>query len=407
MSVRIRLTKGSDPKPEREAVFEQEIVSIGRDPGNILHLPGTLVSKKHAQIEGNGQSYRVMDLRSTNSTFLNDEKLLPERPHDLHLGDRVRIGEYVLEILGFVHRSARQEPAKSEPAKQGVAAPVLPANVEAQLARVTEEYAKPVYAQQRAQLKQALVDIIGRLESSDMDALAVTLKQVESERDLLKEENRRLQESLESISVQQQQHRPEPEVVRIPQPAVSTQRLIDTAKRLLEAFSRLLRGRSSFRNEFLGTTMIVDGELSSLLSSDTAIESLLQESVSDEEFAARSTALQRELDEFIVHVVALLDGYRTSIDDGVHKLLQKMSPEVFQTQLAQSKLKLGPIGIPYSAIPFLLQWKTMQMAAQMHQELSREDRGVLEKRYFRTGFIRGYEKCIASLRGSQRDSRER
>jgi hypothetical protein len=189
--------------------------------------------------------------------------------------------------------------------------------------------------------------------------------------------------------------------------AVSSQRLVETTKVLLDAFSKLLRGRSSFRNEFLGATMIVDGELSSLLSAETAIQSMLEGSATDEEFAARSAALQRELDEFIAHVVALLDGYRTSVDDGVHKLLQKMSPEVFRNQLSQLKLKVGPLEIPYSVIPFFLQWKTMQLSARMHQELTREDRGVLEKRYFRTGFIHGYEKCIASLRGSPRDPREK
>lgn len=402
MSVRIRLTKGNDSKPERDVVLDQEVVSIGREAGNTLHLQGTLVSKKHARIEGDGQAYRIVDLRSTNCTFVNDEKLPPERPHELHLGDRVRIGEYILEILGFGHK-----PAKNEPLKQSAVAPAASHDVEAQLARITEEYANPAYVQKRVQLKRVLAEIIGRLESSDMEGLTANLQEVEAERDRLKEDNRRLQESLESLSSRQQQpQRNEPPPVVQPV-AVPTQRLIDTTKHLLEAFSKLLRGRSSFRNEFLGATMIVNGELSALLSPETAIESLLEGSTSEEEFVARSAALQRELDEFIVHVVALLDGYRTSVDDGVHKILQKTNPDVFRSQLAQSKLKLGPMEIPYRFIPFLLQWKTMQLSNQMHQELLREDRGVLEKRYFRTGFIHGYEKCIASLRGMQRDARER
>ena len=404
MSVRIRLTKTNDSKPERDIVLDQEVVSIGRDAGNTLHLPGTLVSKKHARIEGDGQAYRITDLRSTNATFVNDEKLPPERPHELHLGDRVRIGEYVVEILGFTHAPPKQEPVRQSPAQQDVAVASGPTGMDLQLARVAEEYAKPAYAQQRAQLKQMLADILGKLESSDMDTLASTLKQVESERDRLKEENRRLQEALERVSAQSRQPAPAQPIQPVP---LSSQRLVETTKILLDAFSKLLRGRSSFRNEFLGATMIVDGELSSLLSADTAIQSMLDGSVLDEEFAARSAALQRELDEFIAHVVALLDGYRTSVDDGVHKLLQKMSPEVFRSQLSQLKLKMGPVEIPYSVIPFFLQWKTMQLSARMHQELTREDRGVLEKRYFRTGFIHGYDKCIASLRGSPRETREK
>jgi len=408
MAVRIRLTKGKDSKPEQDVVFDQETISIGREAGNTLQISGTLVSKRHAKIEGREQAYRLVDLRSTNSTFLNDQKLVADKPYDLHIGDRVRVGEYVLDIVGFGREAARKEFVE-----QKVPPQVSSVHVEAQLARVAEDFAGPMYVQKRAQLKQALAELIGRLESSDVEALSSGLRKSEGECERLKEENRRLQESLRTLAQQAPQPSPQP-VVRVeaaPPGTASTQRLTGTMRMFLNAFARLVRGRSSFRNEFLGATMISGGEISPLVSgsADAGVQYLLEGSGSNEEWAARNTALQRELDEFVFHVVGLLDGYRTSVDGGVRMLLQKMDPEAFRNQLAQSKLKLGPIEIPYRVIPLFVEWKVMQLSIRMYQELLREDRGVLEKRFFRPAFIQGYEKCIASLRGSlgvQRDPAE-
>ena len=401
MSVRIRLTKDKDAKAERDAVFEEDVISIGREEGNTLQLAGTLVSKRHARIEGYDRTYRLVDLRSTNSTFLNDEEIVADTPYDLHLGDHVRIGEYVLEIVGFEHGAARKVADA-----QMVSPEAPPDDVEARLAGVAEEYAGSLYIQQRARLKQALVDIVGRLESSDVEVLSSSLRQLESECQRLRDENRRLQEAIASPAQKRQQFEPPP---LIHSDSVPMQRVTQTIRGFVQAFSRLVRGRSSFRNEFLGATTVSGGELSPLLSgsADEGLQFLFDNSASDDEFAARSAAFERELDALVLHVVGLLDGYRTSIDDGVRMLLQKTNPEVFRRQLARSKLKLGPIEIPYRFVPFFLDWKMMQLSKRIHQELLREDRGVLEKQYFRRGFIQGYEKCVASLQGGlevQRDS---
>ncbi|HEX6269394.1 MAG TPA: FHA domain-containing protein [Anaerolineales bacterium] len=78
---------------ERDIVFgEKTIIQIGRDPGNDVVLPSPNVSRFHAQVERVGQRYRVVDLQSSNGTFVNGERV--EGEVWLKPDDSIRIGQY-------------------------------------------------------------------------------------------------------------------------------------------------------------------------------------------------------------------------------------------------------------------------------------------------------------------------
>jgi len=74
---------------------------IGRHDGNdwVLHDADRYVSGRHAEVEHRGGTWWLRDL-STNGTFVNDsdEALGPNRVHQLENGDRIRIGEYDIEV---------------------------------------------------------------------------------------------------------------------------------------------------------------------------------------------------------------------------------------------------------------------------------------------------------------------
>jgi len=72
---------------------EEGAVSIGREAGNAIKLDDDEVSRRHAEIRRVGEAFIVGDLKSSNGTFLNDERV--ERA-ELSPGDRVRIGRSVL-----------------------------------------------------------------------------------------------------------------------------------------------------------------------------------------------------------------------------------------------------------------------------------------------------------------------
>ena len=74
---------------------------IGRHDSNdwVLRDPDRYVSGRHAEIEHRGGTWWLRDT-STNGTFVNDceDALGPERPYALSHGDRIRIGEYEIEV---------------------------------------------------------------------------------------------------------------------------------------------------------------------------------------------------------------------------------------------------------------------------------------------------------------------
>jgi predicted component of type VI protein secretion system len=74
---------------------------IGRLEGNdwVLRDKDRYVSGRHAEIEHRGGTWWLHDV-STNGTFINDsgEPLGLQRVHQLENGDRIRIGEYDIEV---------------------------------------------------------------------------------------------------------------------------------------------------------------------------------------------------------------------------------------------------------------------------------------------------------------------
>jgi len=78
---------------ERDIVFgEKTLIQIGRDPSNDVVIPSPNVSRFHTQIEKVGQRYRVEDLRSSNGTYVNGERI--EGSVWLKPNDSIRIGQY-------------------------------------------------------------------------------------------------------------------------------------------------------------------------------------------------------------------------------------------------------------------------------------------------------------------------
>jgi hypothetical protein len=68
------------------------VTKIGRGEGNDVQLKELKVSRFHAELTAAGDRLEVMDLGSTNGTFVNEERLAPREPRALAPGDEVRFG---------------------------------------------------------------------------------------------------------------------------------------------------------------------------------------------------------------------------------------------------------------------------------------------------------------------------
>jgi diguanylate cyclase (GGDEF)-like protein len=78
------------------SVLGDGAVDIGRGSACQLILDADSVSRRHARIEWNGEEHRLIDLGSTNGTFVNGSRIKEAILRD---GDRIGIGKALLKYL--------------------------------------------------------------------------------------------------------------------------------------------------------------------------------------------------------------------------------------------------------------------------------------------------------------------
>ena len=80
----------SDTLGDRDVTIEHFPFSIGRRETNDLKLPGSEVSREHAEIVSDGQQISIRDRDSRYGTYVNGEKVTTECA--LRSGDKIRLG---------------------------------------------------------------------------------------------------------------------------------------------------------------------------------------------------------------------------------------------------------------------------------------------------------------------------
>ena len=57
------------------------------------------VSRRHALIRRTDHGYEILDLGSTNGTWMNKKRLIPEKPYPLHNGAQIRLSQLQLFVI--------------------------------------------------------------------------------------------------------------------------------------------------------------------------------------------------------------------------------------------------------------------------------------------------------------------
>lgn len=76
--------------------IENDSLLVGRDESSHVRLVDDSVSRRHAAIEWDVKGHRIVDLCSTNGTFVNEARIQETR---LQSGDRVRFGNQIFKYL--------------------------------------------------------------------------------------------------------------------------------------------------------------------------------------------------------------------------------------------------------------------------------------------------------------------
>ncbi|MBX3270471.1 MAG: FHA domain-containing protein, partial [Sandaracinaceae bacterium] len=81
---------------QRRLDFDKNEVTIGRVQGNDIILPKGNVSKRHSRIVLKDNRFIVVDLKSTNGTYVNGRKITS--PLVVKAGDKIYIGDFILTL---------------------------------------------------------------------------------------------------------------------------------------------------------------------------------------------------------------------------------------------------------------------------------------------------------------------
>lgn len=69
---------------------------LGRSPGNHIVIPSAQLSKRHVRIVARDGDFHIVDLGSTNATFVNGNRI--SEPVQLKTGDEIRLGDNTLRF---------------------------------------------------------------------------------------------------------------------------------------------------------------------------------------------------------------------------------------------------------------------------------------------------------------------
>jgi len=72
---------------------------VGRGEDCDVRVIDTSVSRRHARIEKIGDDFYVLDMQSTNGTYVNDKQSLPGDPIPMRDGDYLRVGNCIFRYL--------------------------------------------------------------------------------------------------------------------------------------------------------------------------------------------------------------------------------------------------------------------------------------------------------------------
>jgi hypothetical protein len=96
-----RLIVRRGPQPNQQYELTRDTITIGRDITNDIVINDPEISRHHSRLVYTPSGYTIEDLRSTNGTFVNRQRL--SGPYQLTSGDLIGLGETVTlayEVFG-------------------------------------------------------------------------------------------------------------------------------------------------------------------------------------------------------------------------------------------------------------------------------------------------------------------
>ncbi len=88
----------SEAELGRRHILDRPVTTIGRGKDNDIVLPSDCVSRRHVRLEHRPEGLILVDLASTNGTFINDD-FRASGEYPLKCGDQLKVGDTIFKLL--------------------------------------------------------------------------------------------------------------------------------------------------------------------------------------------------------------------------------------------------------------------------------------------------------------------
>lgn len=402
MTLELTITKQSDPSVNEKISCSKFPVFLGREEKNdvILADPFKVVSRKHSKIVETEGILQLVDLEAANFTFLNEEKLAPLEEYALKPGDKIKIGDYELEVNIVLDKIIIED---DDDQKTMVFSSPFAADVNDLAESLKTLAAKYILDDSPGKADMLKFSVLQSFSSFEKNEFGKILAEYFAEH--------YLDNSLKKPLVQQPELKSEIKIQETPKyeplseiknvndsPSVSlppeyyfSSHFSNTTDVLLEAFATLIQGFLQFRQEFFGVTIYHTLPVGSL---KELKEYLFTPDISPEDEKKRLSLLKEEAQKLLSHQIGLLEGYRSSITDGSKSLLQSLDPVLIEKELEAKNAKAGGINIG-KVLPFSQKAKVLDLIKENYSKYLNDIYHV-EKKFFRPSFMKGYQKRISA-----------
>ncbi|MCW8139393.1 MAG: FHA domain-containing protein, partial [Planctomycetota bacterium] len=113
-TLRVTVRTGSHVLARKK--FDQDVITIGREPRCDVHIDNPMVSRHHCEIRRTGGRFSVLERNTTNGTFLGGARITAER--DLRPGDVIGVTKkFEVEVAWDAVAAPAPEP-EVDPAEQ-------------------------------------------------------------------------------------------------------------------------------------------------------------------------------------------------------------------------------------------------------------------------------------------------
>lgn len=389
---------GDDSSEEEYSFVDRDSITIGRDTSAdlTLHDTDTVVSRFHARLNRDGETYSLTDLGSRNGTVYKGNRLRPDEPNLLDDGDTFVVAKYEVTF----HRVQVEQPTGVETVLQ-MNPFLLPAEELLNAVKnIQAAFDKSSNPRKEADLSAAFSDVLPLMakqeafvrlvrESREFVDLPGVPDGASTGSDTGQQPESKTGSPAPPAVTPEPGQEPEPRepisAPRIEIPDRSRPRIDRVLDVVLPYLSRQVKVPWQFKLEFIGHTFVPSSDTKGLYQSDAEgfAAYLFGADLDQSEFDEHLERLQRALDDVMNHQMALLDGYRESVKTGTKAMIEELDPRRLEEEVLekQSYLKYARFLAPFFAWPRLL---------ARYVDLENEDLSVLERRTYRPAFIKSY-----------------